>query len=248
MPDRDDGWSASGRRPEFVDAAAAISGWHDVLRDRTRYAEMRDADPRMLRLFDAVREFDDGARLPDSLCDAFGTPGTWWVLGPLCNPQLGTRTAMEALGDPFDTSRSFYGRDGVVRWFRWYNHDPRGLVNTRLVFDFIGADNFSMHMAVWIRSDAARDAVVHLGWHDGLVARLGGRTICDRPDYEPVVHNGFHRDRYQFNEQIPVRLPKGATLFTATIVQATEAWRFAFRLTDPDGYPIPGVAFAPDGR
>ncbi len=237
-------WEGGGRRPEFPDAEAAVSGWHNVLRDRVRYREMPDADPRMLRIFDAVREFDDQTRSPDSLCDAFGTPGTWWVLGPLSNPHIGTRTAAEALEQPIDAKRSFYGRDGMVRWFQWNSHDPRGLVNTRSVFDFIGADNMSMHLATWVHSDAEREAVLHLGWHDGLTVRLGGTVVLDRPDYEPVVHNGFHRDRYQFNERIPVKMPKGATLLVATIIQATEAWRFALRITDADGYPIPGIRFS----
>lgn len=233
------------RHPDFPHAAEAIALWHDVLRDRTLYDELPTADRRMLRLFEAIREFDAGRRTPEELCDAFGTPATWSVLGPLGDPHHAPmRTADEALERPIDARHVYCGRDGAVRWFMWPSQDPRGIVNTRSVFDFIAADDMSFHMVAWIHSDREREGQLHLGWHDGLIVRLGNAIVLSRPDYPPGERTGFCRDRYQFDERIPVRVPKGATRLAATIIAAKKSWRFAIRLTDRDGYPFDGVRFS----
>ena len=235
---------AGVRFPDFPGAEEAVSVWHDILRDQTRYEEQPDADPRVLRLFDAVRFFRDGLCTSEELCDAFGTPGRWLVLGPLSNPHsVPKRTADEALEQPIEAKRIFCGRDGAVRWFTWFSHDPRGIANTRSVFDFLAADNMSMHLVAWLHSDREREVVLNVGHNDGVVVRVGDRVVLNKPELPAVPNRGFFRDRYQFEDFVPVTISEGTTRIAVTVIAGKDSWRFAFRVTDRDGYPVDGVRF-----
>jgi hypothetical protein len=166
------------------------------------------------------------------------------VLGPLSNPHSGPkRTAEEALDNPIEARRICCGRDGAVRWFTWFSHDPRGVVNTRSVFGFLAADNMSMHMVAWLHSDEEREVVLNVGHNDGVVVRVGDSVVLDKPDLPAVPNRGFHRDRYQFEESVPVTVSEGATRIAATIIAGKDSWRFCFRVTDNDGYPVQGVRY-----
>ncbi|OQB41060.1 MAG: hypothetical protein BWY06_00964 [Candidatus Latescibacteria bacterium ADurb.Bin168] len=232
------------RFPDFDGAEHAIPLWHGILRDKTRYDELPEADPRMLRLFEAVRAFRSGETTPEELCDAFGTPGRWLVLGPLSTPHTSPRrTADEALGQPIKANRIFCGRDGAVRWFTWFSHDPRGIVNTRSVFDFLAADDMSMHIVAWLHSDREREVVLNVGHNDGVIVRVGDAVVLDKPELPAVPHRGFFRDRYQFEELVRVTVPRGKTRLAVTVICGKESWRFAFRVTDRDGYPVERVRF-----
>jgi hypothetical protein len=225
-------------------ATEFIPGWHRILRDKTPYERSRYADARMLRLFEKVRAYDEGTLGDDELCDAFGTPGTWWALGPLGNPHTKpARTAEEAFHYPISPRRMFYGRDGAVRWFLWPNRDPRGHVEVREVIEYLATDDASFHFACWIESERAQEAVLHTGWDDGIVVWIGDEVAFTRPDYPPVGHGLLFRDKYQFEEHVPVRIPAGRTRLAVTSINSHGVWAFTLRITDRDGYPLEGVRF-----
>lgn len=227
------------RVPNFPHAREVIAGWHRILKDRAPVTE-----PRMLRLFDTIREFDEGMCDADGLCDAFGTPGRWWVLGPLGNPHTRPdRAAKEALSRPVSETRVYFGRDGAVRWFRWATHDPRGVVECRRLFDYIRTDDASAHFVCWVHSEQAHDAWLNVGWDDGVVIRLGDNAVFDRGSYPPEGHGAVYRNRYQFEECVPVSLPGGAVRLAVTCTNSHGPWQFQLRITDQDGYPLPGVRF-----
>jgi len=229
----------------YPEAETFIPGWHAILRDRTPYEQSEFADPRMLRLFRAIREFDEGTRDADGLCDAFGTPGQWWVLGPLGNPHLQpARAAQEALSYPISQGRVYYGRDGAVRWFPWSVRDPRGVSDCRSLFGHLATDDASAHFVCWIHSDRPREGVLHTGWDDGIVIRVGDEVVFDRPTYPPVGHGQLYRDKYQFEEHVPITIPAGATRLAVTCINAKGSWIFTLRITDRDGYPFEGVRFS----
>lgn len=221
-----------------------IPGWHDILRDPITYDRQPDADPRMLRLFDAIHRFDEQSLSADGLCEAFGTPGSWWVLGPLGNPHLAPeRTAAEALDLPVNPRDVYYGLHGPVRWMEWGSRDPRGVVHPRYLADYLHTDDQSAHFSCWVESSRDVNAVIHTGWDDGLVIRLGGEVVFNRATYPPRGHGAFYRGRYQFEETTPIRIPAGRTRLDVTSINARGGWIWAFRITDADGYPIPDIRF-----
>ncbi len=226
--------------PDFPGGRDVIAGWHEILRDREPVADVRFGP-----LFDAIRRFDDEEISPAELCDAFGTPGAWWTLGPLGNPHLQPgRTASEALDDDIPSNKVYYGRDGAVRWQPWAALDPRGLFGTRHMMDYLAIDNLSYYFVCWIHSDVACTATLNLNWDDGIVVRVREDVVFDRPDYPESGHGVLYQNKYQFEERVPVGLAAGATRLAVTSINAGGAWAFVLRLTDADGFPLPGVRFS----
>jgi hypothetical protein len=233
-----------GLSATYPGAAEFIPIWHDILREKVRHDNVPDADPRMLRLFDAVRRFDSGESRPEDLCNAFGTPAEWWALGVLGNPfTQPARTAGEALSRPVPSSDVFFGRDGAVRWFPWQVQDIRGVFSMRTFTDYLRTDDCSVHLATYVHSASPVDAWLNLGWDDGLVVRLGDSVVFDRAAYPPQGHGATHLDRYQFETRVPIRIPAGSTRIAVTTINAKGGWMFTFRITDGDGYPIPALTF-----
>jgi len=229
----------------FPEAKEVVAGWHAILRDRTPYDRAPNADPRMLRLFRAIREFDEGTRDADGLCDAFGTPGRWWVLGILGNLRIEpARTAKEALSEPISPARAYWGRDGWVRWFPWASHYPPGVVDCNRVWGYMNSDSASAYFVTWLHSERAVDGWLNIGWADGLSIQFGDSVVFDEVPYPPVRHSLRVHDRYQFERRVPVRIPEGATRIVCTPVSYRGGFIYTFRITDEDGYPLPGVRFS----
>jgi hypothetical protein len=203
----------------------------------------------MLRLFDKVRTYDQGRISGDELCDAFGSPARWLALGPLGNPHTKPHlAASEALSHPISGQRVYYGRDGAVRWFPWNARDPRGFYEVRSLLGYLSTDDASFHFVCWIESEASREAVLHTGWDDGIVIRLADAVVFSRPDYPPVGHGAFFRDRYQFEEHVPLTIPAGSTRLAVTSINSHGVWLFTLRITDRDGYPLEGLRFRIGGE
>jgi len=234
----------AGAPADYSDAMKCVTGWHAILRDRRRYEELPDADPRFLRLMAAVRAYDEGRVNAEALCSAFGTPGRWWALGPLGNPHTKPAfTADEALMRPINRDDIYYGRDGAVRWTVWNVLNPTGLLNASLLYGYLGTDDQSTHFACWVHTDRPLEGTMHVNWDDGIIIRLGDQIVFSRPDYPPQGHGLFYLDRYLFEEHVPVSIPAGATRITVTEINARGLWQWAFRITDRDGYPFEGVRF-----
>lgn len=235
--------------PNFPDAAAATAGWHDILRDRTPYDALPAADPRMVRLIQADRAFNRGELDGDGLCDAFGTPGRWWVLGVLADPHLApARTAREALTEPIQTVTPYWGRDGWVRWFTWPAHHPTGVVDLNRAFGYMDTDSASAYCATWVQTDRPVDVWLNVGWADGLTVQVGDSVVFREDTFPPPRHYLWVGDRFQFERRIPVHLAAGATRIVCTPMNMRSSFLYTFRVTDADGYPIEGVRFATSDR
>jgi len=76
-----------------------LRDWHQLLVDKP----VLKSSP-LQPVLNKVRQFDRGRLSGEQLCDAFGTPGRWWVLGMVGNshtqPQF---AALEALQQPLNT-------------------------------------------------------------------------------------------------------------------------------------------------
>ncbi len=236
---------AAGRSiPDFEGAMEAITGWHDILRTAKSYTELDEQDPRMLRLISAVRGYDTGELTIDELCDAFGTPSQWNVLGPLSNPFVDPpRAAPDAWEDDVNPLRVYYGRDGAVRWFPHVVRAPTGLFEMRTVLDYLHTDDASLHLVCWVESDTERQGLLNVAWDDGMIVRLGDETVFDHPQYPERGKGWITGDRYFFEESIPVTIPAGTTRLSVTSINSHGKWTYTLRFTDSDGYPLKGLHF-----
>jgi hypothetical protein len=216
-----------------------LRDWHQLLMDRPAL-KSSPLGP----LVKAIGQFDHGRISGEQLCDAFGTPGRWWVLGLLSNPHnLPQFAASEALGQPISTHASYQGRDGAVRWFSWDNLDPRGVTSCIGLFDYRNTDNASALFVSFIHNPRERRAVLHTGWDDGILVRLGDRVLFDARDY-PLRGKGLlFRDKYQFEKHIPFTLPRGRSQLSVTSLNASGNWLFSLRITDANEIPFPDVLF-----
>jgi hypothetical protein len=230
--------------PSFADADSVAAAWHAILRDRTPYERSEFADQRMAKLLRALREFDEGSRDADALCDALGTPGRWWVLGLLGNPTLKpARTAREALSESPSAQDIYWGRDGWVRWFPWRNHHPTGVVDANRTFGYMGTDSASAYFVAWAHCERPVDAFVNVGWADGLSIQVGDSIVFHEMAVPPARHRLWVQDRFQFERKVPIHLPAGAARIVCTPA-SFNSFIFTLRVTDADGYPIDGVRFS----
>lgn len=132
----------------------------------------------------------------DALCDRFGTPGQWLVLGPLANPFVAPAfAAPRAVHGPLDGQTPVYGRDGIVRWFRFASRNPLGEVQLRAAFDGFKTDNASVHLVSNIRAVEAKKACLWLNWDDGIRVWINGKLVADHLRYPERGHSAARRRR-----------------------------------------------------
>jgi hypothetical protein len=227
-------------RPKFRLPDIDARDWFDMLASRPR---LEAASP-LRRLVTAVERYDRGEISSEQLCDAFGTPGRWWVLGMMGNLHTKPRFAgMEAPLGRVSEHEIHRGRDGGVRWFRYDNFDPIGITSLRYIFGFSNVDDSGAHLVTYVHSPATRQAILHFGWDDGARVYLGGKVILDALQYPPKGKGMVYRDKFLFEKQIPVTIPKGATRLAVTTMNLRGKWVYAVRLTDTNGIPFDDVKF-----
>jgi hypothetical protein len=227
-------------KPKFRLPDIDARDWLDMLASRPRL----EASSPLRKLVAAVERYDRGEISSEQLCDAFGTPGRWWVLGKMGN--VHTKPAFAGMDAPLgrvvehDIHR---GRDGGVRWFRYDNLDPIGQVSPRYIFGYTAVDDSGAHLVSYVHSPEERKAVLHLGWDDGARVYLGGKVIFDSLQYPPKGKGMVYQDKFLFEKQIPVTIPKGATRLALTTMNLRGKWVYSVRLTDANGIPFDDVKF-----
>ncbi|MBI5092348.1 MAG: hypothetical protein HZB26_07875 [Candidatus Hydrogenedentes bacterium] len=227
-------------KQDFDGAAEAIAGWHEVLRERKR-----SEDAGILKLARVVRQFDRGRLSAAELCSRFGTPGDWLILGPLGNPFTHPAFSAPSLGvSPLCLDAAVDGRDGLVRWFRYRNFNALGQVNLPAAFGWRGMDDCSALLATTVIARSARDGYLWIGWDDGVVVRFDGQTVFSHPQYPERGHGMVFKDRYDFEEHVPLKIPKGEHLLTVTSINAKGRWGVNLRIGDENGFPLDGVSFS----
>jgi len=213
--------------------------WQEVLR-----AKGSGVPAKARPLLDAIHQFDRGAISSEELCNRFGTPAKWWVLGYVTNvrqkPQF---TGEEALASPVDPQHGYQGRDSGIRWFDFVNVDPRGMVNPRYIFGYRNTDAAGAHFSSFVQSSVARRAVIHLGWDDIVTLRLNGKVVFDTRSSDHPIKGALYRDRYLFEKALPVELNAGSNRLDVSSYNFHGVWVFALRVTGEDGYPFSDVRF-----
>jgi len=226
------------KKPQLVRGDIDLRLWHQVLEDKPALEPSLPLSP----LVEAIRKFDGGEIDGEALCDAFGTPGRWWVLGMLGSPHKQPQfLPSEALKRPILTQDVFDGRDGAVRWFAYDNLDPRGVVDLRQVFNFRSTDDSAAYLSTYVETPRPTRAYLHVGWDDGVTVQLGEQNVFH--DDPPSGHRTLYRDKYRFEKRVPITLPAGRTRLNVVSVNYWGAWGFTLRITDESGIPIPGVKF-----
>ncbi|MCC6591505.1 MAG: hypothetical protein IT168_32765 [Bryobacterales bacterium] len=214
--------------------------WHGLL--KSKRAEV----PAAIRpLLAAVKAYDRGELSGDQLCQRFGTPAKWWVLGYVSHvlkvPQF---TAEEALAEPnTDPHKMYTGRDQAVRWFQYDALDPRGFVNPRYVFDYHKTDAAGAHFRTYVQSPTAREAVIHIGWDDIVTIRLNETVIFDTRNSDKTVKGATYLDRYLFEKTFPIQLKQGSNRLEISSYNSHGVWVFATRITGKDNIPFADLRF-----
>ena len=226
-------------KPDLKRPDLDLRDWHQLLVSKPA---LRSSP--LAPVVKAVARFDRGGISGEALCDAFGTPGRWWVLGLLGNPHTQPQfAATEALTQPINPRTPYQGRDNTVRWFAWDNPDPRGVVSCVGLFDYRNTDNASAHFVSFVHNPRERHAVLHTGWDDGVLIQLGDRVLFDASDYPPRGKGMLYRDKHQFEKHIPFTLPAGTTPLSVTSLNSHGGWVFSLRLTGEDDVPFSDVKF-----
>jgi hypothetical protein len=216
-----------------------LRDWHQLLTDKP---ELKSSP--LQPVLNQVRRFDRGRISGEELCDAFGTPGRWWVLGLVGNPHTQPHfAAMEALQQPINARTAYNGRDGAVRWFAHDNLDPRGVTSCVGVFDYRNTDNSAAHFVSFVQSPSERRAFLHTGWDDGILIKLGDQIIFDASVYPPRGKGMLYQDKHQFEKRVPFTLPKGRSQLSVTSLNSHGGWVFSLRITDEDDIPFQDVRF-----
>ena len=228
------------RPPTFKREDIDLESWRQLLRHRRSIK----TPPVLEELFGMVGEFQRRRIGSAELCERFGTPASWWVLGPLGNPHTQPQfAAEESRQERIDPHRVYHGRDGAVRWFIFHNNDPRGIVSCRYIFDWTRTDDASANFASYVRASSSMDLFLNVGWDDGIRVWLGEELVFDEPDYPPEGHGLQYRDRYCFERRVPVRIKKGLSRLFVTSINSHGNWIFSLRLTDENGIPPGGLKF-----
>jgi alpha-glucosidase (family GH31 glycosyl hydrolase) len=168
------------------------------------------------------------------------TKGHWHVLGPF----EWVKEPRKFWGDrplppdaSLDLTATYQGRTGPVRWREVPAWDTDGVVYE--IAEKLGAGEQEGCVAAYlyrkIDAPADTDAILYLGFDDGLVLRLNGTVIFQR---------FFYRSTEPRQEAIPVRLVKGRNDFLLKIVDkdntSASAFCFDLRLAPPPPSAEPG--------
>lgn len=226
------------KKQQLVRGDIDLRLWHQLLEDKPALELSSPLSP----LVQAIRKFDGEELDGEALCDAFGTPARWWVLGMLGSPHKQPQFLPSgALKRPILTQDVFDGRDGAVRWFAYDNLDPRGGVDLRHLFNFRSTDDSTAYLTTYVEAPRPTPAYLNVGWDDGLTVQLAEQTVFQVDP--PSGHGVLYRDKYRFEKRVPITLPAGQTRLNVVSVNYWGSWGFTLRITDENGIPIPGVRF-----
>ena len=134
-----------------------------------------------------------------------------------------------------------YGRDGLVRWFAFHNYDALGHANLPWAFGWRRTDDASAVLATMVASKRDVNGYLWLGWDDGAVVRLNGKVVFNHPEYPQRGHGMVFRDKYDFEDHVPIAIPKGESLLMVTSINLKGRWGVNLRLGDENGFPLEGT-------
>ena len=219
--------------------APVICEWRGILAGQDT-----PADPRVLRLLDNMRAYDSGCISFAQFCDRFGTPASWMTLLPMKNPfDANPGASVDAFSLPPLQASPLEGRNGPLTWKKFDNYEAMGAVSATRPMDWVNTDNACGYWACDVIAAGETPVVLHLNWDDGAVFWLNGNVVMDRSQYPERGHGTLFKDRYIFEETVQVNLPAGKSRLGVANPNAFGQWGFSFRITGPDGFPLPDLRF-----
>ena len=161
----------------------------------------------------------------------------WWIIGPFDNRGDGTAdTPQPPEREPFKADAEHEGKGRTVRWRKCerpgdLSPDAEHVVNFK---DIYGGRNVAACALVWVESERATEAVLALGSDDGAVVWLNGRRVHRR-----LTARGYR----SMEDDVPIRLRKGANKLLVKVAQGGGEWGFCAHLLDKHGAPLQGVKY-----
>jgi len=71
-----------------------------------------------------------------------------------------------------------------------------------------------------------------------------GKIVFDRRSYPERGHGMVFKDRYLFEEAVPLHISKGEHRLGITSLNSHGLWGFNIRFSDHDGYPDKALGFS----
>ncbi len=217
-----------------------IKDWQNILRKKEKLKE----NNKWYKTINALKDYKQGNINEDILCDRFGTPSKWWLLGMLGNPHSQPQFAADgACFDEIDRKKVYFGRDQVVHWTEFDNMDPRGMISLLKPFRWFNTDNSSAQLVSFIHADKEYDALIHVGWDDGIIVYIDGKVVFDKRNYPKRGKGLYYLDRYHFEKVLPIKIKKGRSRLSVVSINSHGKWIYSLRITDKNGLPINGLHF-----
>ena len=142
-------------------------------------------------------------------------------------------------------SQPIPGRDGVCHWFVFHNYDLLGSVRLGMAFDWMKTDKCSAQLVCSVIAADDTEAFMHWNWDDGAMVYLDGKLIADQRNYPENGHGLVYRDRFDFEEVLPVLFEEGESTLAITSINSHGVWGVNVRFTDKDGWPIEKTQLLP---
>jgi len=152
----------------------------------------------------------------------------WWILGPYPNPDNKLFSMkLNPEGNDVNVDLPASGLDGEkVKWVAFHTTDPAGIVNLDVA---VAKDDHAaalLYTEVTVPKDT--DALLKLGYQDGVVAYLNGKKVHDRAGA-----------RFRIDDQrVPVKLVAGPNKLLLKVVSTNPGWSLCARLSTKDHQPL----------
>ena len=228
------------KKQTFKQDDVDIRDWQRILKEKKRL----DKNNKWYKMVNTLNSYKSGKIDENTLCDRFGTPAKWWLLGLLGNTHTQPQFAAQgACFDDINTQKIYFGRDEAVRWTEFDNMDPRGMIPRRKAYGWYKTDSCSAQLVSFVHADKAYDAEIHIGWDDGIIVYLDDKMIFDKRDYPKRGKGLDYLDRYRFEAAVPVKIKKGVSRLSVVSINSHGNWIYSLRITGKDGLPIDGLHF-----
>ena len=228
------------KKQTFKQDDVDIKDWHKILREKKSLPK----DNKWSEIVKTIKEYRSGTINEGILCDRFGTPSKWWLLGMLGNTHTQPQFAAEgACFEEINPQKIYFGRDQTVCWMEFNNMDPRGMIPMRKPYGWYKTDSCSAQLVSFIHSDKEYDAEIHVGWDDGIIVYLDNKMILDKRDYPKRGKGLDYLDRYRFEIAVPVTIKKGKSRLSVVSINSHGNWIYSLRITDKNGLPVEGLHF-----
>ncbi|MDQ7778786.1 MAG: DUF3857 domain-containing protein [Planctomycetota bacterium] len=158
----------------------------------------------------------------------------WNVIGPFENEGEAGFDAAEPPEREVKQDAEYKGKQGMNRWFVPTARPVYGYVDLGAILRL--DENVFAYAAVFVHSPLDADGALHIGT-DGAVKVWLNKKLVHKND----AYRNFALDQ----DVVRVKLRKGWNYLLVKSCQKRGPWRFAVRVTDPNGANLPDLRFEP---